>query len=172
MADLNEQQSSLSFKLTGADTGGTETNYVDATVNGLKVDGSAVTQPVSAASLPLPTGAATETTLSTLNGKVNNLGSAINTADIINVSGTQGTFSVTTTASPIRVGGSNLANRKLVTFYHDTSNTVYWGYTSGVTTSTGTPLNRGQMTQWPVGPSVDIYLISTTTVAGRITEGA
>lgn len=38
----------------------------------LKVDGSAVTQPVSAASLPLPTGASTEATLSTLNGKVAN----------------------------------------------------------------------------------------------------
>jgi len=36
----------------------------------LLVDGSGVTQPVSAASLPLPTGAATETTLSSLNGKV------------------------------------------------------------------------------------------------------
>lgn len=34
------------------------------------VDGSGVTQPVSAASLPLPTGAATETTLSALNTKV------------------------------------------------------------------------------------------------------
>ena len=37
--------------------------------NALKVDGSAVTQPISAASLPLPTGAATEATLSTLNTK-------------------------------------------------------------------------------------------------------
>ena len=36
----------------------------------LLVDGSGVTQPISAASLPLPTGAATEATLSTLNGKV------------------------------------------------------------------------------------------------------
>jgi len=34
--------------------------------NALKVDGSAVTQPISAVSLPLPTGAATETTLATL----------------------------------------------------------------------------------------------------------
>jgi len=34
------------------------------------VDGSGVTQPISAASLPLPTGAATEATLSTLNGKI------------------------------------------------------------------------------------------------------
>jgi hypothetical protein len=35
-----------------------------------KVDGSAVTQPVSATALPLPAGAATESTLSTINGKV------------------------------------------------------------------------------------------------------
>lgn len=56
-----------------------------ASMTALKVDGSAVTQPISgtvtanagtgtfaisAASLPLPTGAATESTLSTLNGKV------------------------------------------------------------------------------------------------------
>lgn len=172
MADLSDLQSALTTKLTGANSSGSETNFVDATVNGLKVDGSAVTQPISAASLPLPTGAATETTLSALNTKVNNLGTAISTSDIINVSGTQGTFSVTTTAAPLRVGASNLANRKLVTFYHDTSNVVYWGYTSAVTTSTGTPISRAQMTQWPVGPNVDIYLISTTTVASRITEGA
>lgn len=41
-----------------------------ASMTAVKVDGSAVTQPVSAASLPLPTGAATEATLSTLDGKV------------------------------------------------------------------------------------------------------
>ena len=40
--------------------------------NAFKVDGSAVTQPVSAVSLPLPTGAATETTLAALSAKVVN----------------------------------------------------------------------------------------------------
>lgn len=44
------------------DTGGTNVASVSA-AGAVKVDGSAVTQPVSAASLPLPTGAATETTL-------------------------------------------------------------------------------------------------------------
>ena len=39
--------------------------------NAFKVDGSAVTQPISAASLPLPTGAATESTLAALNNKFN-----------------------------------------------------------------------------------------------------
>lgn len=47
--------------------------YLAATAAGLlKVDGSGVTQPISAASLPLPAGAATESTLSTLSGKVAN----------------------------------------------------------------------------------------------------
>jgi len=40
------------------------------TATRLLTDGSGVTQPVSAASLPLPAGASTEATLSTLNGKV------------------------------------------------------------------------------------------------------
>ena len=40
--------------------------------NAFKVDGSAVTQPVSAVSLPLPTGAATEATLVALSAKVVN----------------------------------------------------------------------------------------------------
>jgi hypothetical protein len=44
----------------------------------LKVDGSGVTQPTSVASLPLPSGASTEATLSTLNGKV----TAVNTGAV------------------------------------------------------------------------------------------
>lgn len=50
-------------------TDGTNTAAVSA-ANALKVDGSAVTQPISAASLPLPTGAATEATLSALSAKL------------------------------------------------------------------------------------------------------
>lgn len=48
----------------GAVAGGTSTNPVRVDPTG------STTQPVSAASLPLPTGAATEATLATLNGKV------------------------------------------------------------------------------------------------------
>lgn len=59
MADLTDIQAAQAIKIIGADSSGVETNPVDATVNGLKVDGSAVTQPVSAASLPLPSGAST-----------------------------------------------------------------------------------------------------------------
>lgn len=61
MADLSDKQAALTVKITGADSSGTETNFIDSTLNGIKVDGSAVTQPISAASLPLPTGASTST---------------------------------------------------------------------------------------------------------------
>lgn len=67
MADLNDNQSALTVKITGSNSSGTETNFIDATANGIKVDGSAVTQPVSAASLPLPTGASTSALQSTGN---------------------------------------------------------------------------------------------------------
>jgi hypothetical protein len=55
-------------------TGNSSLSSIDTklttSVNGLVVDGSAVTQPISVSSLPLPTGAATETTLLALNTKV------------------------------------------------------------------------------------------------------
>ena len=105
MADLDSKQAAQTVKIAGSDATGVETNFVDATANGLKVDGSAVTQPVSdaggsltvddggssltvdgtvtanagtgtfavsAASLPLPSGAATETTLSSINSNQTN----------------------------------------------------------------------------------------------------
>ena len=61
-----------------ANSDGYATSYIPSYINntcnplsltlagGLRIDGSAVTQPISALSLPLPTGAATEATLSTL----------------------------------------------------------------------------------------------------------
>jgi len=64
---------------------------IDTAVNGtLTVDGSGVTQPVSASSLPLPTGASTEATLSSLNGKVPSQGSALTALSIpVNIASDQ-----------------------------------------------------------------------------------
>lgn len=56
------------------------TNVNSFTANGLKVDGSAVTQPVSAASLPLPTGASTSALQTTGNTSLASI--ATNTANI------------------------------------------------------------------------------------------
>lgn len=57
-----------------------------------KIDGSAVTQPISATSLPLPTGASTEATLAAIKAKTDNLDVALSTrtkpADSQTVTGT------------------------------------------------------------------------------------
>lgn len=83
MADLSDKDAAQTVKLVGVNASGIETNYIDATANGIKTDGSAVTQPISAASLPLPTGAATEATQlsqNTLIGAVNETAPASDTA--------------------------------------------------------------------------------------------
>jgi hypothetical protein len=77
MADLDDKDSAQTVKLVGVNTSGIETNYVDATVNGIKVDGSAVTQPISAASLPLPTGASTSASQTTMITTLNSIDAGI-----------------------------------------------------------------------------------------------
>ena len=97
----------------------------------------------------------------------------LNTAEISNNGGTQGSLTVGTTSVELKVGGSALTDRISATAYNDGSQIVYWGYTSGVTISTGTPIFKKQLVQWSVGPGTSIYLISDT--AGqdvRITESA
>ncbi len=61
----------------GVDSGGDLRALNVATDGTLIVDGSAVTQPVSAASLPLPSGAATESTLGSIDTKTPALGQAL-----------------------------------------------------------------------------------------------
>jgi hypothetical protein len=92
----------------------------------VKVDGSAVTQPVSMVSVPLAAGAATETTLSTLNGKVSITSNGIKTdgsAIIQPVSGTitanagSGTFAVAGTVnSKLQDGNGNIISSQMSGF--------------------------------------------------------
>ena len=83
--------------------------YLAASISGLlKVDGSGVTQPISAASLPLPSGAATETTLNNVYGRlVQDFGAsttALRTASLIgNTSGTADFNAGATSAQTLRV---------------------------------------------------------------------
>ncbi len=85
--------------------------------------------------------------------------------------GTQGALSVTTTATEIRVGASRLAGRSTITAFNNGSQTIYWGYSSGVTTTTGTPLVQNQVGSWKVGDQQSVYLIATSgTQNVRITE--
>lgn len=78
--------------------------------NALKVDGSTVIQPVSASSLPLPTGASTETTLSTLNVKIpSNLTVSNNKLQVDNGL-LQPLTDTQLRASPVSVSGTITAN--------------------------------------------------------------
>lgn len=98
----------------------------------------------------------------------------LNTADILRSGGTQGTITVGTSAVEVKVGGSALSDRKLVNIDNTSSTVLYWGYTSGVTTSSyAGRIFKDQQIFLPAGPSCTIYLIAGT--AGnsvRIGEGA
>ncbi len=80
----NSSLSSIDSKIT---TGNSSLSSIDGKtatlVSGrVPVDGSAVTQPVSVVSLPLPTGAATESTLSALSAKFSALGQTTMAASV------------------------------------------------------------------------------------------
>jgi hypothetical protein len=93
-------------------TGNTSLSNIDGklttTVNGLSVDGSAVTQPVSAASLPLPSGAATETTLAAVKTAVETIDNAISGNEMqVDVKTIEGVIDANnTTDIPLGIGGT------------------------------------------------------------------
>lgn len=108
--------------------------------------------------------------------EIGNVGDRLKTdsADLLNSSGVEGNITVGTSAVAARVGGANLTSRKLLTIHNNAFlTTIYWGYTSGVTTSTGTPLAPGQFLALSAGPSTTVFLIAGS--AGnnvRVTEAA
>lgn len=85
----------------------------------------------------------------------------------------QGTLTVGTSAVELKVGGSPLVSRKLATIDNSSSAIIYWGFTSGVTTSTGIRIFKDTQASWAVSETTKIYLIAGS--AGnvtRIAEGA
>lgn len=90
--------------------------------------------------------------------------------DVINVSGVEGAISLSTTAVEVRVGGSRLTGRKSVTI-RPTTGDIYWGFTSGVTTTTGTPIYNKEFFSYGIDDAHTIYIIATGAVNVRITEG-
>lgn len=107
------------------------------------------------------------------NTPIGNVGDQLKVIDFSNSSGIQGAISVTTSATALRVGGSNLTNRKTLTAYNNGSSTIYWGYDNTVTTSSGTPLEKNQFASWEVGDNVTLYAITSSGSQNvRITESA
>lgn len=93
--------------------------------------------------------------------------------DTMTTGGVHGTVSVSTTAIAIRVGGSNLTERKNMMFYNDGNNTIYWGYSNTVTTTNGMPLMKGQSCSGDWGAGVTIFAIAASgTHTVRVNEGA
>lgn len=86
----------------------------------------------------------------------------MNTADILNNGGVNGIIAVSTTAVAVRVGASNLANRKRLTFMNNGTATLFWGYDSGVSTSNGFPIFRNQPVSDAWGPNTTIWIIAAS----------
>ena len=97
----------------------------------------------------------------------------LRSTDIFNGSATNGAITVGTTAVAARVGAANLTNRKELFIFNNSNDTLYFGFTTGVTTANGVPIFKGQAVSLRYGPAITVYLIATT--AGnnvRVTESA
>jgi hypothetical protein len=97
----------------------------------------------------------------------------LKTANVSNNGGVQAALNVGTSAVEVKVGASPYTERKSVTVFNNSNNTIYWGYTNAVTTSSGTPIFKNQQVEWAVGTGTSIWLIAGS--AGnntRITENA
>lgn len=94
------------------------------------------------------------------------------TRDLINTSLLSGAVSLTTTATAVRIGASNLSGRKLIIVI-PVNGTIYWGYNNGVTSSNGMPLFKNQRLVLSLSDSLTIFAVAATgTVDVRIVEGA
>lgn len=112
------------------------------------------------------TGAETTPVNSSANGE-------LRVSDVSNNGGTQAALTIGTTAVEAKVGASPLTNRKSLTIYNNSGNTLYWGYTSGVTVSNGTPLLRDSLAVFEIGTGTSIFLVASNTGNNvRITESA
>lgn len=102
---------------------------------------------------------------------IGNVGPHLTVTDRLDTSGTHGAITVGVTAVAARVGGANLAARKELTVFNNGSQTIYWGLSNAVTTSTGTPLFKNQTAVFPYGPNITVWLISGTEGQNvRVTE--
>jgi hypothetical protein len=83
--------------------------------------------------------------------------------------GTYGAKSVSTSAVIGAVSTSNKSPRKALVA-SPTDGTIYWGFDSSVTTTTGMPIASGATSRWNVDANVTIYFIAAAAVNVRIAE--
>ena len=80
-----------------------------------------------------------------------------------------GALSVGTSAVEAKVGGSVLSDRKAIAV-QPLDFDIYWGYDSGVTTSTGHLLYKGTLAYIQSAESLPIYFIAAQTTDVRLSE--
>lgn len=98
-------------------------------------------------------------------------GTITSVADLLTTSGLQATVAVTTTPQILRVGVSNLSNRKMI-FVQPINGKIRVGFI-GVTSSLGFLLAKDQFFALPVADSLDFYIVATSgSVNVTIGEGA
>lgn len=102
---------------------------------------------------------------------INSNNGQLQVRDVINTAGQNRAQSITTSAAEALGAATILTNRKFVSMT-PTNGTIYWGFTSGVTTSTGTPIFKNQTITIAVTDNVHIFVISAGTVDCRIAEGS
>jgi len=91
-------------------------------------------------------------------------------ADASCLSGTQAAMTVTSTPQPARCGTTN-AHRKVLTVFNNSEfSTIYWGWSSEVTTASGTPIEPKTLMIFNVSSDIDVYLVSSGNINTRITE--
>lgn len=97
--------------------------------------------------------------------------SDLQVTDISNNGGSAGAITVGTSAVLASVSGTNLTNRKFLSVYNNGSVPIFYGHANTVTTTSGTPIARGQFISWAVGSSTNVYLITTISSQNvRVTE--
>lgn len=91
--------------------------------------------------------------------------------DVVNTAYLNGTLSISTVQAEIRVGATTLAKRQVVIVHNPAGNdTIYYGAT-GVTTLTGIPISAGETLSFPVGESINVFIIKAgATQTVRIQE--
>lgn len=91
---------------------------------------------------------------------VSDVSSPIHTAPS-NTSYIGGTVTCTNTQTECKVGGSPLANRKVLYIENQTGTQIFYGPT-GVTTGTGARLANNQAVFLSVGPAISVYVIKAS----------
>lgn len=79
-------------------------------------------------------------------------------SDVNNDGYVSGAISVTSVAIEAKVGASSLAGRESITVLNKGPNKIYYG-PSGVTTTTGSILEKNQFLSMPLGNALALFLI-------------